>query len=91
MPGHGIDFTRVGSVLLLRAGAVRGASLLHVVPGLAAQRRSCSARSTGCASDVEDKLNRLPLSYFDGQPRGEVLSRVTNDIDNIAQTPAADA
>jgi ATP-binding cassette subfamily B protein len=36
--------------------------------------------------DVEDKLSRLPLSYFDQQPRGEVLSRATNDTDNIAQT-----
>ena len=40
---------------------------------------------------VEAKLSRLPLSYFDQQPRGEVLSRATNDTDNIAQTPAADA
>src|SRR5207248_11493994 len=37
-------------------------------------------------ADVEDKLNRLPLPYFDSQPRGEILSRVTNDIDNIAQS-----
>ncbi len=36
--------------------------------------------------DVEDKINRLPLRYFDKQPRGELLSRVTNDIDNISQT-----
>ena len=36
--------------------------------------------------DVEDKLNRLPLPYFDAQPRGELLSRVTNDIDNVAQS-----
>ena len=36
-------------------------------------------------SDVEDKIHRLPLSYFDRQPRGELLSRVTNDIDNVAQ------
>ena len=41
-------------------------------------------------AEVEDKLNRLPLPYFDGQPRGEVLSRVTNDIDNISQTLSAD-
>ena len=40
----------------------------------------------GCARDVEDKLNRLPLRYFDKQPRGELLSRVTNDIDNISQS-----
>ena len=37
-------------------------------------------------SDVEDKINRLPLEYFDKQSRGETLSRVTNDIDNIQQS-----
>src|SRR5690606_2339599 len=37
-------------------------------------------------ADVEDKLNRLPLGYVDGQPRGDLLSRVTNDIDNLAQS-----
>ncbi len=37
-------------------------------------------------SDVEDKLNRLPLSYVDAQARGDLLSRVTNDIDNISQS-----
>ncbi len=35
---------------------------------------------------VDEKLGRLPLSYFDGQSRGDILSRVTNDIDNISQT-----
>jgi len=37
-------------------------------------------------ADVESKLHRLPLRYFDRQPRGELLSRVTNDIDNLAQS-----
>ena len=37
-------------------------------------------------ADVEDKLNRLPLRYVDRQPRGDLLSRVTNDIDNLAQS-----
>ena len=36
--------------------------------------------------DVEDKLNRLPLRVLRHQPRGELLSRVTNDIDNVAQS-----
>ena len=36
--------------------------------------------------DVERKLGRLPLRYFDTHPRGDLLSRVTNDIDNIATT-----
>jgi ATP-binding cassette subfamily B protein len=39
----------------------------------------------GLRSQVEEKINRLPLSYFDKQSRGELLSRVTNDIDNISQ------
>ena len=34
-------------------------------------------------SDAEDQLHQLPLAYFDGQPRGETLSRVTNDLDNL--------
>ena len=37
-------------------------------------------------ADVEEKIHRLPLSYFDQQPRGELLSRVTNDIDNVSQS-----
>ena len=53
-------------------------------------RATCSTASSSgrprLRAEVEDKLNRLPLPYFDGQPRGELLSRVTNDIDNIAQT-----
>ena len=36
--------------------------------------------------DVDEKLGRLPLKYFDSHPRGDILSRVTNDIDNIQQT-----
>ncbi|MEZ5372602.1 MAG: ABC transporter ATP-binding protein [Microthrixaceae bacterium] len=37
-------------------------------------------------TDVEEKINRLPLGYVDRQPRGDLLSRVTNDIDNVAQS-----
>ena len=40
----------------------------------------------GLRQSVEDKLNRLPLSYVDRQSRGDLLSRVTNDIDNLAQS-----
>ena len=47
---------------------------------------SCSAPILRLRAEVEDKLNRLPLPYFDQQQHGEVLSRVTNDIDNISQT-----
>jgi ATP-binding cassette subfamily B multidrug efflux pump len=83
--GQGIDFAAVSHVLLLVLGVYVGASVLSwlqgyllndVVQGTVMRMRS----------DVEDKVNALPLSYFDQQPRGELLSRVTNDIDNISQT-----
>jgi ATP-binding cassette subfamily B multidrug efflux pump len=62
----------VGSVLAWAQGYV----LNDVVQGTVRRMRS----------DVEDKINALPLEYFDKQPRGELMSRVTNDIDNISQT-----
>lgn len=80
-----IDFDGVRDVLLGVLGIYAAASVLawlqgyllnDVVQGTVMRMRS----------DVEDKVNRLPLGYFDRQPRGELLSRVTNDIDNISQT-----
>ena len=46
---------------------------------------SCSDDAARCAPTSRTKLNDLPLRYFDRQPRGELLSRVTNDIDNVAR------
>ncbi|MBH1936154.1 ABC transporter ATP-binding protein [Streptomyces sp. AV19] len=84
-PGQGIDFDAVGTVLLWVLLIYVFASLFSFVQGrvvtTAIQRTVFRLRQ-----DVEDKLGRLPLSYFDKQQRGEVLSRATNDIDNIAQT-----
>ncbi|HEY3528215.1 MAG TPA: ABC transporter ATP-binding protein [Nocardioides sp.] len=83
--GQGVDFTAVGHVLLLVLGVYAAASLLAGLQGYllndVVQRTIFRMRS-----DVEDKVNALPLSYFDQQPRGELLSRVTNDIDNVSQT-----
>ena len=83
--GRGVDFTAVGHVLLLVLGVYVAASLLSWLQGFllndVVQRTIFRMRS-----EVEDKVNALPLSYFDQQPRGELLSRVTNDIDNISQT-----
>ncbi|MFI1888457.1 ABC transporter ATP-binding protein [Streptomyces jumonjinensis] len=84
-PGRGIDFTAVGEVLLV-------ALVLFVVSGalaLVATRLSIKVINRAVyrmRADVQAKLSRLPLSYFDRAKRGEVLSRVTNDIDNISQT-----
>ena len=84
IPGQGIDFTLLGQLLLLALGLYLVASLFLWLQGYllngAVQRSIYTLRS-----QVEDKINRLPLSYFDKQTRGELLSRVTNDIDNISQ------
>jgi ATP-binding cassette subfamily B multidrug efflux pump len=85
VPGTGIDFGQIGVVLGWLAVLYLGASLLMWVQGLLTtvivQRAVYRLRE-----QAEHKLSRLPLSYFDRQPRGEVLSRVTNDIDNIQQS-----
>ncbi|WP_317259612.1 MULTISPECIES: ABC transporter ATP-binding protein [Streptomyces] len=84
-PGQGIDFHAVGVVLLWVTALYVAAALLGLVQGRVAtvvvQRAVFRLRE-----DVEHKLARLPLAYFDKQSRGEVLSRATNDIDNIQQT-----
>ncbi|KQU65405.1 ABC transporter ATP-binding protein [Phycicoccus sp. Root101] len=85
VPGQGIDFGAVGDVLLLVLGIYLVASLLSWAQGWLLTG-AVNRTIFGLRRDVEDKLNRLPLQYFDGQPRGELLSRVTNDIDNVAQS-----
>ena len=85
VPGSGIDFAALGRVLVLVLLLYVTASIFmwaqgYLVAGVV-QRTVYRLRS-----DVEAKLNRLPLSYFDKQPRGEILSRVTNDIDNLGQS-----
>ena len=84
-PGLGVDFGAVGRVLLLALGLYAVASLLSYVQTRIIVR-VVNAAVYRLRRDVEAKLGRLPLSYFDTQPRGELLSRVTNDIDNIAQS-----
>jgi len=82
-PGRGIDFAALAHVLLLVMCLYVGASILMWLQGYilnhVVQRTIRKLRG-----DVEAKLMRVPLAYFDRQPHGEVLSRVTNDIDNVA-------
>ncbi len=83
--GQGIDFHRLAIVLGWALGLYVASSLLMFLQGYllagVVQRSMYRLRQ-----DISDKISRLPLSYFDKQPRGELLSRVTNDIDNISQT-----
>jgi ATP-binding cassette subfamily B protein len=85
VPGQGIDFTRLWHLLAWVTVVYLAASLFAMFQA----RLTATVVQTAVfrlRRDVEAKLARLPLSYFDQQPRGEVLSRATNDTDNIAQT-----
>jgi ATP-binding cassette subfamily B multidrug efflux pump len=85
VPGAGIDFTAVGGVLMWVLALYIASSIFaylqaYVLNGIT-QRTVYRLRE-----EVEEKVHRLPLKYFDTMRRGELLSRVTNDIDNISQT-----
>ncbi|MGI5399073.1 ABC transporter ATP-binding protein [Streptomyces sp. CA-135486] len=84
-PGDGIDFTAVGHVLLVALVVYLAAGLLMLV-ATRLSIRVINRTVYRMREDVQAKLSRLPLSYFDRAKRGEVLSRATNDIDNISQT-----
>ena len=82
VPGHGVDFDAVARTLALAMALYLIVALLIWVQArllnITVQRTIAALRS-----DVEDKVHRLPLSYLDRQQRGELLSRVTNDVDNL--------
>ncbi|WP_432186592.1 ABC transporter ATP-binding protein [Streptomyces sp. Tue6028] len=84
-PGVGIDFDAVGRVLLLALCTFLLAGLLMAV-ATRMVNRAVNKTVYRMREDMQAKLSRLPLSYFDKRQRGEVLSRATNDIDNIQQT-----
>jgi ATP-binding cassette subfamily B protein len=85
IPGHGIDFNAVGKLLLLALGLYLISSLLlwaqHYMMAGVTQRTINRLRNK-----TEEKLSRLPLSYFDGQSRGDLISRATNDLDNLGNS-----
>ena len=84
-PGVGIDFGALASILLTLVlvyviSAIFSWAQSYIMAGVT-QRSVLRLRT-----EVDEKLGRLPLRYFDGHPRGDLLSRVTNDIDNIGQS-----
>ncbi|MGY1438535.1 ABC transporter ATP-binding protein [Streptomyces reniochalinae] len=85
VPGQGIDLGAVGQVVLLVLALYVASGVFGIVQSrlitAIVQRTVFRLREA-----AEAKLSRLPLSYFDKQSRGDVLSRTTNDIDNIQQT-----
>lgn len=85
VPGQGVDFAAVARTLALALGLYLVAALMVWLQArllnVVVQRTMVALRA-----DVEDKIHRLPLRYFDSRQRGEVLSRVTNDVDNLQQS-----
>jgi ATP-binding cassette subfamily B multidrug efflux pump len=84
-PGAGIDIPALSMILLLVlslyiVSSVFGWASAYVLNSVV------QATMYRLRADVESKINRLPLSYYDRMKRGELLSRVTNDIDNISQS-----
>jgi ATP-binding cassette subfamily B multidrug efflux pump len=84
-PGQGIDFGALGTILGVLVVVYLLSSVFAWVQGYVmagvTQRTVFRLRE-----EVDRKLGRLPLRYIDGHPRGDLLSRVTNDIDNIGQS-----
>ena len=80
-----IDFSAIAQILTFLAGLYVLSALLSYVQGWVmsgvATKLSYSMRK-----DISEKIDRMPLSYFDRVPNGEVLSRITNDVDTITQT-----
>lgn len=84
VPGEGIDFALLGRLILIVLGMYLVASVLMWLQGFILNRLVMKVVYQ-LRADIEAKINRLPLSYFDGRQRGDLLSRVTNDVDNIQQ------
>ncbi|MDM5223297.1 ABC transporter ATP-binding protein [Peribacillus sp. NJ11] len=85
IPGAAINFDKIGQILLLLAGLYALSSLFNYVQQYI---MSSVAQDTvyDLREDVNEKLAKLPLKYFEGRPNGETLSRMTNDIDTIGST-----
>ena len=85
IPGAGIDYTRLGRILTVVLGLYVGSGLLNWLQGWLINHITIKALYR-LRAQVEDKVHRLPLSYFDTVQRGELLSRLTNDVDNVTNT-----
>ncbi|NQX25769.1 ABC transporter ATP-binding protein [Microbacteriaceae bacterium VKM Ac-2854] len=84
VPGQGIDFVELGRLIMIVLLMYLVASFLMWAQGYILNGLVMRVVYT-LRQDIEAKINRLPLSYFDTRQRGDIMSRVTNDVDNIQQ------
>lgn len=83
--GTGIDFGYIGQILLLTLGLYLVSSLFGLIQGWIMSHISTDV-TYQFRKDIADKINRMPFKYFDTTSQGEVLSRLTNDVDTVNQT-----
>ncbi len=83
--GSGIDFVYIGNIILLMVGLYLLSTLFSYIQGWVMSGVSMNI-TYRFRRDISQKINRLPLKYFDGVSHGEVLSRITNDVDTVSQT-----
>ena len=83
--GSGMDFGKIGQILLITLGLYVVSALCSFIQGLI--MTGISQKTTyRLRKDITEKVNRMPMDYFDTKPVGEVLSRVTNDVDTLGQS-----
>lgn len=83
--GQGIDFTYIGKIVIMLTALYFMSSLFSYIQGWIMSGVSMKV-SYQFRKDISEKINRMPLKYFDGTNHGEVLSRITNDVDTVSQT-----
>lgn len=83
--GSGMDFGKIGQILLITLGLYVVSALCSFIQGMI--MTGISQKTTyRLRKDITEKVNQMPMDYFDTKPVGEVLSRVTNDVDTLGQS-----
>lgn len=83
--GSGIDFTYIGRIIVLTLTLYLLSAMFSYIQGWIMSDVSMNI-TYRFRKDIAEKINRMPLRYFDGTNHGEVLSRITNDVDTVSQT-----
>jgi len=83
--GSGIDFDYIGEIILITLGLYLASALFSYIQGWIMSGISMDI-TYRFRKDIAEKINRMPFKYFDSTSQGEVLSRITNDVDTVSQT-----
>ena len=81
--GSGIDFSKIGRILIFLLGLYAVSAVCNFVQNFIMSGVSQKI-AYGLRKSISEKLNRLPMKYFDHKTHGEILSRVTNDVDTVS-------